>query len=210
MAWSPRMRTNREREGNFKGRREVEPSPVDPRDLQYMQWSGKARQPIDCARADVLTSDEWIQRGACRKLPCGFLFCTGLFLNRETPCVPATVKLTIAVPWLMPELALKPSRWISGLSPAGGRVQKRPALPPVAYSFYCGNNDLPNKKTKGNLLTISLTSPEFPHANVVGTTSYIKRRDDNARLGQTFLLNVLMLGSAQHGGKAMFLYLEVG
>lgn len=101
------MRTNREREGNFKGRREVEPSPVDPRDLQYMQWSGKARQPIDCARADVLTFDEWIQREACRKLPCGFLFCTGLFLNRETPCVPATVKLTIAVPWLMLGLALK-------------------------------------------------------------------------------------------------------
>ena len=83
MAWSPRMRINREREGNSKGRRELEPSPVDPRDLQYMQWSGEARQPIDCARADVLTFDEWIQRGACRKLPCGFLFCTGLVLNRE-------------------------------------------------------------------------------------------------------------------------------
>lgn len=103
------------------------------------------------------------------------------------------------------------SRWVSGVRSVGRRVQKRPALSPVMVDFYRGNNSLPKKKTAGKLAHDFVDEPGVSVRQRGRHPSYIRRRDDNARLGRAFFLQrELSLGCAQDGGKATILNLEVG
>jgi len=88
---------------------------------------------------------------------------------------------------------------ISGVVSVGGCFQRRPALSPVAFDFYCGNNLLPNEKGGGRLaydFVGRARSFRTPTSWAPGL------HKNNARLGRAFFLqSVLMLGCALESGR---------